>query len=81
MMVAIGLADLAYTLQRRLVADMTTERVARICGVDDDRASAQRRDRLTYEAPLRGDRMQLQIDAHALEVMIRAWLNSSNGRH
>ena len=71
-MMAVGLADVADPLQRGLVADVTAERVARVCRVDDDAAAAQALDRLTNEAPLRGYRMKLQIDTHGFKAMIRA---------
>jgi hypothetical protein len=70
--IAIGLTDLSYPLESGFIADVTAERVARIRGVDDDAAGAQHLDRLAYEAPLRRDRMQLQIDAHRKSVIMGA---------
>jgi hypothetical protein len=64
MMVAIGLADIADALQCRLVADMAAQGVAGIGRIDDHAAATQRFDRLAYEAALRRDRMQLQIETH-----------------
>jgi intracellular septation protein len=64
MMVAIGLADGSNTFERRLIADVTSEGVAGIRGVDDHAAAAQRFHGLAHIAPLRGYGMQLQIDAH-----------------
>jgi hypothetical protein len=63
-MISVCLANVADSLERRLVANMTTERVARIRGVYDHPPSAQRFDGLTHVASLRRDRMELQIDAH-----------------
>jgi intracellular septation protein len=62
--IAVRLANVADAFECRLVADVAAERVARIRGVNDDRAAAQCLDRLTHVAALRGDRMQLQVDAH-----------------
>src|SRR6185437_12461542 len=64
MMIAVGLTDLTNAFERRLVADMTTERITRIGRVNDHGAAPQRLHRLADIAPLRRDRMQLQIDAH-----------------
>jgi len=66
MMIAIRLANIADALERRLVADMTAERVAGIGGIDDHCAAAQRLGGLTHVAPLGSYRMQLQVDAHWL---------------
>jgi intracellular septation protein len=65
-MIAIGLANFADALERGLVADMTAERIARICRINDHRATAQRLHRLADIAALRSDRVQLQIDAHGV---------------
>ena len=62
MVIAIGLPNAADALQRRLVADMAAEGIARIGGVNDDPSTAQHLDGLAHEAPLRRHRMQLQID-------------------
>ena len=43
---------------------MAAERVAGIGGVYDHAAAAQSLDGLAHEAPLRRDRMQLQVDTH-----------------
>ena len=64
MMIPIRLPNIANALQSRLVADMAAERVAGIGGIDDHASAAQDFDGLTYEAPLWGHRMQLQVDAH-----------------
>ena len=64
MVVPVGLPDIADALQRRLVADMAAERIAGIGGVDDHSSAAQNLDGLAHEAPLRGYRMQLQVDTH-----------------
>jgi intracellular septation protein len=63
-MVAVRLANLADALEGSLIANMTAERVTRIRRINDHRAATQRFHRLAYKAALRGDRMQLQIDAH-----------------
>src|ERR1700691_3322608 len=63
-MVAVRLANFTDALERRLIADMTDERIARIRRIDNDRAAPQRFHGLAYIAALRRDRMQLQIDAH-----------------
>jgi hypothetical protein len=63
-MIPVRLPDIAYALQRRLVADVAAQRVARIGGIDDHASTAQHLDGLADEAPLRRHRMQLQIDAH-----------------
>lgn len=65
-MIAIGLPNAADALQRRFVADMAAERIARIGGIYDDPSTAQNLDGLAHEAPLRRHRMQLQIDAHVV---------------
>ena len=70
MMISIRLPDIADALERRLVADMAAERLARIGGIDDHPAAAQDLDGLTHEATLGGHRVQLQVDAH-WSVMIR----------
>ena len=62
--ISIRLANVADALQRRLVANMAAERIARIGGIHDHPSPAQSLDRLAHEAPLRRYRMQLQIDAH-----------------
>ena len=64
MMMAIGVANGADSLQRRLVADVAAERIAGIGGIDDHPAAAQSIDRLANEASLRRYRMQLQINTH-----------------
>ena len=66
MMIAVRLANLADAFERGLVADMAAQRVARIGGIDDDRAATQRFDRLAHIAALWRDRVQLQIDAHCV---------------
>lgn len=66
MMIAVRLANLANPLERRLVADVTTERVAGIGWIDDYRAATQRLHGLTHVAQLGSDRMQVQVDAHRL---------------
>ncbi len=53
MMITVGLADAADTLEGGLVADVAAERVARVRGVDDHAARAQTLDRLADEAALR----------------------------
>lgn len=63
-MISVRLANLADALERGLVADMTAERITRIRRINDHRAATQRFDRLSHIAPLRSNRMQLQIDAH-----------------
>jgi intracellular septation protein len=63
-MISVCLANVADTLERRLVANMTTERVAGIRGVYDHPPSSQRFDGLTHVTSLGRDRMELQIDAH-----------------
>jgi intracellular septation protein len=63
-MITVGLANLADPLERRLVADMTAQRITRIGRINNHRAAAQRFRRLAYIAALWRDRMQLQIDAH-----------------
>jgi intracellular septation protein len=62
--ISIRLPNVADALQRRLVANMAAERIARIGGIHDHPSAAQSLDRLAHEAPLRRHRMQLQIDAH-----------------
>src|ERR1700734_703019 len=57
MVISIRLPNVADALQRRLVADMAAERIARIRGIHDYPAAAQSLDRLAHEAPLRGHRM------------------------
>ena len=59
MVVSVGLPDVADSVERGFVADMTSECVARIGGVNDDAATTQRGDRLPDEANLWRDRMQL----------------------
>jgi intracellular septation protein len=66
MMISVCLANVADAFERRLVANMTAERVAGIRGVHDYRASAQRFGGLTHVAALRRDWMELQIDAHVV---------------
>jgi hypothetical protein len=64
MMMAIGVANGANSLQSRFVADVATERVARIGGIDDYAAAAQTIDRLANEALLGRYRVQLQVNTH-----------------
>ena len=64
MMIPIRLPNVADALQSRLVADMAAERVARIGGIYDHPSAAQNLDGLAHEAPLRGHRVQLQVDTH-----------------
>jgi intracellular septation protein len=64
MMIAVGLANLADPFERRLVADVAPERVTGVRGIHDDRAAAQCLDSLSHVTQLRGDRVQLQVDAH-----------------
>jgi intracellular septation protein len=64
MMIPVGLTNFADAFERGLIADMTAERITRIGGVHDDGSAAQRFNRLAHIAALRGDRMQLQVDAH-----------------
>src|ERR1700682_2023150 len=64
MMIPIRLPNFADALQRRLVADMATERVAGIGGVHDHSSAAQNLDGLAHATPLRRHRMQLQVDTH-----------------
>ncbi len=59
MMMLIHLADIADPLQRGLVADMASERIAGIGRVHDHAARAQELDRLANESRLRRHRMQL----------------------
>jgi len=63
-MIPVRLPNIADALQRRLIADVAAQRVARIGGIDDHASTAQHLDCLADEAPLRRDRMQLQIDTH-----------------
>ena len=72
MVMTIGFADAANSLERGLVADVATERIARVRRIHDHPAGTQTLDRLTNEPALRGYRMQLQIDTHGFEAMIRA---------
>jgi intracellular septation protein len=65
-MIAVRLANLSDALECRLVADVTAERIARIRRINDHRTATQRFHRLAYIAALRGNRMQLQIDAHGV---------------
>ena len=64
MMIAIRLPNVSNALQRRLIADMATQRVAGIGGVYDHPSAAQNLDGLAHETPLRRHRMQLQVDTH-----------------
>jgi intracellular septation protein len=64
MMIPVRLTNVADAFERGLVADMTAERITGIGGVHDDPAAAQCFNRLAHIAALRGDRMQLQVDAH-----------------
>jgi len=65
-MIPIRLPNGADAFERRLVADVAAERIARIRGIDDHSAAAQHVGGLTHEAPLWGHRMQLQVDTHAV---------------
>lgn len=56
--------DFTDTLQRSLVTDMTTERVTRICRVDNDTATMDDIHRLFDQALLRVKRMYFEVLAH-----------------
>lgn len=68
MMMPIGLADGADALERRLIANVTAERVTRIGWIDDHPAISQALGSLANEALLRRHRMKLQVDAHGSKV-------------
>jgi hypothetical protein len=72
MVIAIRLADRPDSIEGGFVPDMAAKGVARVGGIDDHTAAAQAIDRLTDVAPLRRNRMKLQVDTHESEAMITA---------
>jgi len=71
MVMLVGAANALDALHRRLVADMATQRIARIRGINYQSAAVDDRHRLLNQAPLGIIRMNFEKLGHELLDSIR----------
>ena len=71
MMIPVRLPNVANALERGLVANVATKRIAGIRGIDDDATAAQDLDGLAHETQLGSQGVQLQVDTHVVSYDTR----------